>query len=268
MEFIAAPFLYDWPEIRPETNACWALIADTLRANGIAAPTKLTRSRPPERLWTDPGLLLGQTCGYPYVTRLRGRVRLVGTPRYDVEGCRGTDYSSFVVVHRRRAAVGLEGLRGSRVAVNDRQSQSGYSALRLLVAPLADNGRFFADTMVTGSHRASLHAVAGGTADLCAVDAVCWALAKRHDPELAGCLAVVAETKPAPGLPMICARSVTDPVLRHLRAALLETVESRLPGRTRRALCLGGFSVLPDSTYQRIADMERQAVALGYPILA
>jgi len=268
MGFIAAPTLYDWPEIRPEADTCWALIAAALRANGVRAPPTLSRSHPPERLWADPDLLLGQTCGYPYVTRLRARVRLVGTPRYDAEGCRGTDYRSFVVVHRRRAAIELDGLRGGQVAVNDRQSQSGYSALRLLIAPLAENGRFFADTLVTGSHRASLQAVASGAADLCAVDAVCWTLAKRHDPKTTACLAVVGETAPAPGLPMICARSIPDPVLRQLRSALLETIDSRLPERTRRALCLDGFRVLPDSAYQRIADMELQAVALGYPTLA
>ncbi len=66
--------------------------------------------------------------------------------------------------------------------INGRDSQSGYSALRAIVAPYAGGGRMFSDVSVSGSHRASLRAVAEGRADVATIDAVCWAMAERHEP--------------------------------------------------------------------------------------
>ena len=62
--------------------------------SGCAQPGSLRRRRstgraPHEAVWRDPGLVLSQTCGFPFSTRLRGMVRLVGTPIYDVRRLRG-----------------------------------------------------------------------------------------------------------------------------------------------------------------------------------
>lgn len=265
--YLAAPSLYDWPEIRRDTNACWHLIADALRASGVPAPRDLTRDRSLDDLWRDHALLFGQTCGYPYVTRLRRTVQLVGTPCYAVDGCEGPSYKSFLVVRRDHADCTLEALRGHRVAVNAQDSQSGYSALRHLIAPLARHGWFFGDTVITGSHRASMRAVAHGHADLCAVDAVCWELAARHDPAIRTRLRVVAETYPAPGLPLICARSIPDDVVDRLRSVVSQVLNRGLPSAIRHALCIAGIQWVPDLAYNRILEMETEAAARGFPEL-
>ena len=81
--------MYDWPEVQWAHDALWAAIAKRLQALGVEAPAMLDRLRPAEDVWLDPGLVLSQTCGWPYSTRLLDKVRIVATPVYEVEGCEG-----------------------------------------------------------------------------------------------------------------------------------------------------------------------------------
>ena len=78
--------MYDWPEVRAGTDALWAAIATNLAAVGIDAPDRLDRTTPAGDAWTSPDLLVGQTCGRPYVNGLAGRVALLGRPTYDAAG--------------------------------------------------------------------------------------------------------------------------------------------------------------------------------------
>ena len=59
------------------------------REAGVEAPEALTRGGDLDGTWRDPGLLFGQTCGYPYVTRLSDAVTLIATPEYSFPGCEG-----------------------------------------------------------------------------------------------------------------------------------------------------------------------------------
>jgi hypothetical protein len=172
--------MYDWPEVQWANDALWAAIRDRLRASGIAAPENLDRNTPREELWTDPALVLSQTCAWPYVTRLTGRVALVATPVYDVDGCVGPLYSSFLIARADQRRARLSAFRGLRFAFNAGDSLSGYVALRQAMKS-EGLGLSDVDWHETGGHRASLLAVSGGVADLAAIDAVCWALAGRHD---------------------------------------------------------------------------------------
>ena len=194
-------------------------------------------------------------------------MHLIATPCYDVPGCDGPHYSSFVLVRKHAGIDAVEALRGRTVAYNGPRSQSGYSALRALVAPHARAGQFFGETVKTGSHRASLRAVAEGRADVCAVDAVCWALARRHEPGAAGRLAVLSRTPSTPGLPLICAATHDPGTAARIREAVTETLVAGLDQGVRKALFLDGSENLAPAAYDRIAAMERTAVEAGYPAL-
>src|SRR3546814_4899140 len=78
----------------------------------------------------------------------------------------------------------LADLKGRRAAVNAADSQSGCHALRHAAMDLADEGHFFGSVVLTGSHRASMQAVAAGEADVCAIDCVTWCLLQRSEPAL------------------------------------------------------------------------------------
>ena len=109
--------------------------------------------------WLDPGLWLSQTCGYPLVTHLAGRVRLVGTFCYQVPGSTGHLCRSQLVVRAEDRNQSLTDFRGGTVAYNSTDSQSGYNSLRAMVAPLAEGGRFFDRAVASGSHLRSVELV-------------------------------------------------------------------------------------------------------------
>lgn len=260
--------MYDWPELREATDAWWAALAAAFRAEGLAdVPARLTRGRSPQDLWGAPDLFLSQTCGYPLMHAWAGRLQPVATPHYEAEGCDGPDYCSFVLVRADEAAADLEGLRGKRAAYNDAQSQSGYSAFRAAVAPHARDGRFFASTVRSGAHLASMALVASGEADVCAVDSVVWALARRHHGALAQRLRVLARTPAAPGLPLVTASARPEADVARMRTALRAAIDAPGLGAVRRPLLLRDFAVRGLDTYERIVQLERFAMDAGYPNL-
>ena len=174
---IATLQMYDLPEVRAATDDWWTGLARALRRAGLSeVPTRLTRDGSPEGPWRDPVFLLGQTCGYPLMHGLAVVVQVVATPAYDAPGCEGPQYRSVFLVREDEVARSLAELRGRIAAVNSPQSQSGYSALRSAVAPLARDGGFFSQVIETGGHVQSARAVAEGRADLAALDCVTYAL--------------------------------------------------------------------------------------------
>ncbi len=236
--------MYDWPEVRGATDAFWAVLRAALRVRGLAAPEALERRRGLMEVWTDPRLVLGQTCGLPFVRHLAGRVAVVGALDYGLPGCAPGEYRSAVVVRAEDARQGLEAFRGARLALNATDSQSGYAAMLHHVAPLAEGGRFFGAAVVTGSHAGSAALVAEGGADIAALDHVSWDLWRRHRGD--GGLRVLMVTDPTPGLPLVTAGEV-GPV----RAAVAEAVEG-LPEAVREALGIRGFREYDAADYAMI----------------
>ena len=236
MKAVAALPMYDWPEVAAATDALWAEVRDRLRIEGVAAPEGLARGRGLAAVWTDPGLVLGQTCGLPLVQALAGRVEVVGALDYGLPGCPAGWYRSVVVARAADGRAGLSDFRGATLAINGTDSQSGWGSILHHAAPLARDGRFFGALRVTGAHADSVRAVASGAADITAIDAVSWGLAQRFVPEAAR-LQVLFLTEPTPGLPLIAAKG-TD-VAPHRRA--VAAAMAGLDAEVRVALGVRGF---------------------------
>ena len=264
----AALTMYDLPELKHQTDALWSALADAFRDQGVEnVPPMLERPANLLALWTAPDLLLSQTCGYPLTHVLAGKVHVVATPCYDAFGCTGANYSS-VVVTREGGPDSVDALRDTKAAFNSHDSQSGYAALRAWVAPHARNGRFFASTIETGGHAASLTAVRDGAADVCAADAVTFALLKRYRPGDVEGLAIIDTTPCAPGLPLVTALGTDDIMIARMREALTSVAMRPDLAETRSALLLRGFEFLPAENYRAIVEMERSCIDQGYPELA
>jgi ABC-type phosphate/phosphonate transport system substrate-binding protein len=240
--------MYDWPQVRAETDALWSALRERFRAAGIPAPDVLDRDLGEFEAWLHPGLVLGQTCGLPFVQHLRGRVTMLGAPDYGVAGCPPGWYRSVIVVRADDPRGRLADFADARFALNGRRSQSGYGAMAHEVAKVAQ-GRFFATGLATGSHAASACAVAEGRADIAALDAVSWRLIRAHVPAAAE-LRVLAESDPTPGLPWIAGGDV-DPGPRRQAAA---AAVAALDGEVRAALGLFGFVPLEAADYAVIRD--------------
>ncbi|MBB2972416.1 ABC-type phosphate/phosphonate transport system substrate-binding protein [Mesorhizobium sp. RMAD-H1] len=131
MRYIAALPMYDWPELRDETDARWAAMRDQLRRQGIDAPEDLTRRNgdmpaapggirdekgnviaadpatlPPDELdlgmlWRHPNLLVAEACWGPMELGLGSHVSVAGQTDYDgIAGGSGVFYSSVIVARR------------------------------------------------------------------------------------------------------------------------------------------------------------------------
>ena len=267
---IAALPMYDFPELRADTDALWARLARSLRAAGIGGiPDVLCRDRGHLEIWRDRNLLLAQACEYPLAVGLAGEVQLVATPLYTADGCFGPLYRSAIVVWRYEPVHRLSEMRGRRCAVNELSSNSGMNLLRAAIAPLTINGRgFFESVTVSGSHRRSLEMIADGEADLAAIDCVTWAHLQRLAPRLTGDLRVLAWTDASPSLPLITAAGTDAATLRALRLALAEAVNDPALDAVRERLFLAGFDFSPDPSFAGVRGLADQAARLRYPEIA
>lgn len=245
---VAALPMYDWPELRKETDQFWEKLRESLTRFGFPAPRNLDRDRSNDAIWHDKNLLLAQTCGLPFVRDLSVDVSLVGTPAYDLD-CGAGSYYSVIVVHADSDIQSLQQVAGLRLAYNNRNSQSGYAALAYALQDSAQDGSPFSASICTGSHRASIISVAQHEADIAAIDAVTWKIAQRYEQSTRS-LRVLALTEPTPGLPFICAnRSDWHPDRIHL--AVVEAMAS-LDEECRLALMLSGFAHTLPSDYDII----------------
>lgn len=248
----------------PVKAAFWARIGAQLTRYGFeSVPSLLTCSNPWDALLTTPGLLLGQTCGYPLMTLQQGRLTYVATPCYEAPGCDGPNYSSAIMVRMDDPATCIEDLRGRRLAFNATHSQSGYNALRALVAPLSANGRFFGDALETGGHAASLHAVATGQADCCATDSVCLALLHDTEPDFMAGLKRIGWTPSAPVLPFVTSPSTPPDRLKLLRQALIDVANDPANRDITAPMRIKGVQVLDARAYDVLLDQKNRAARLG-----
>jgi ABC-type phosphate/phosphonate transport system substrate-binding protein len=266
---IASLGMYDLPEVAAATDTWWAGIARALTRDGVAdVPARLTRDQAAQVVWRAPDLLLSQTCGYPLMHEFAGRLRVVATPCYACAGCDGPAYCSLIVVRADDAARTLADLRDRVAAANAADSQSGYSALRAEVAPLAKSGRFFSQVVLSGGHAESLGLVADGRADVCAVDCVTHALLTRNRPAAVAGLRVLGRTVAAPGLPYVTRADADDALVQRLRTALFAALADPALAAARETLLIAGAEVLPEDGYRRILEIEKAAQARGYARLA
>jgi ABC-type phosphate/phosphonate transport system substrate-binding protein len=245
--------MYDWPEVRAATDD-WAY--GVLRHLGRAG---LPLDRNPDYFsgWRRGDLVFSQTCGYPFTHEFRGRFGYIATPHYAVPGCEGANYCSFVFARQERP---LAEFRASRAAVNSPDSMSGMLALKLVFAAHAEAGRFFSQVLQTGSHARSMIAVRDGKADICAIDSVCVALARRYRPDYLEGLVEIARSPMVPALPFVTAPG-RDPA--EFRLALARAFGDPHLAPAREALFLDRHSILAEDAYDLILRLERQMEARG-----
>ncbi len=205
-------------------------------------PDQLTPSEDVWRIWEHPDLLFSQTCGYPYRARLHDKVQLIGTPDYGVAGCPPGYYRSVFVKRRGDPRHDLSGFQGACFAYNDALSQSGWAAP---VAQMVSEGVRPGALVETGGHAASARAIADGSADFAALDAVTWEMIARSEMEITDQIVPFAETAPSPGLPYITGpKGDSDALAR----AVTEAIET-LPVDTREMLLLRGLALIPAEDY-------------------
>jgi ABC-type phosphate/phosphonate transport system substrate-binding protein len=260
--------MYDLPELAEVTDAWWRGLRGHFAAQGFGdLPEALNRQGDPVDRLKAPGLIFAQTCGFPLTHKLKDHVLLLATPRYAAPGCAGATYVSWIVVRKEDPARTPADLRGHRVAYNDDGSQSGYNALRALIAPIAQGQPFFGAMVASGAHRNSLALVKAGKADVAALDCVTFALIARRAPAEVQGIRVLCASAAAPGLPYVTAATTSAADVARLQAGIAAAFADPALEETRAALLLDGCEILPRSAYDVIPAMEQAAIAAGYPQL-
>ncbi len=214
----------------------------------------------------SPDLLLGHTCGYPLITKLVRTHKPVCVAQFDVKGCDGIHYSSWIVARESHPGRRLNDFSGSTATFNNRDSNSGMNVLRYEVSRVANGAPFFRQTLISGSHLASIRNLAQGHADIAAIDAVTWHFARqRNRPGIPG-TRIIGQTVSTAGLPFVQPkRSELDPssLTRAMNACLEE-----LPSSIRSFLAIKRFSRIEADAYRPLLELEAFARDHHYPELA
>mgnify|MGYP001828742204 CR=1 FL=1 len=177
----------------------WGLIRDALRAQAIAAPDGLDHDIDHMDSWGHENLVLGQICNLPLRAVIMNKVTVIGAADYGLDGCPPGHYRSNFVVHRDCLAEDPAAMFDARFVCNEPLSQSGYGAAQLWAQA---QGSQFQLSATTGSHRASIEAVATGIGDIAAIDAQTWRIECAENPQTQA-LKVIGHTAPSPGMTFI-----------------------------------------------------------------
>ena len=267
MARLAALPMYDFPELIDAHNALWGFVADELRHAGVVeVPHALDRVMAYDQTWTNPNLLLGQSCGLPIVDQLDGLVAVVGGFAV-TDGSPDATYASKLVVHAESEVQSLADVdwsRGIRVAINGWDSLSGCVSFGAACAEALQNGSIpptaaFALVEPTGGHVLSAAALVDRTLDLACMDGHTLALLQQHRPEAVAHLRVIGSGPTVPCLPLITALGVDDELRAHLRSALSAAAEAQSLASARQALGITGFVAYGNDRYEPIRDMHQKA---------
>ncbi|WP_219266954.1 phosphate/phosphite/phosphonate ABC transporter substrate-binding protein [Pseudomonas sp. Xaverov 259] len=216
-------------------------------------------------LWLAPELLVTQTCGYPLMTQLRGKVRVIGRPRYELAHSSNGEHCSLLLTRDDNPRTQLADFYNSRGVINGHDSNSGMNLLRERLAPLQHDGRFFANVGISGAHRESLRWLREGRADLAAIDSVTYDYLARFAAEEVSGLRIVTHSAPSPTLPYIGPLHLNDQQAAHIRDVMNQALQD-LP---HVVATLGIQAVLPASEddYQVLLNYQQAAATAGYPHL-
>ena len=221
---IACLPMYDRPALRWATDQLWEAIATGLKNRGIDAPESLSRDADYTRMWNNPDLLLGMTCGKPYRDGLHHNRVLVGNYDYGLEGCPPGFYNSHIIANASADLACLAECAGLRFCYNGDNSESGFACVRRIVGDL---DVFCGAQMVSGGHQTSVEMVVAGEADFAAIDASAWRYILADDSELASRVKVIDSTDPVPGLPFITAHGdLVEPLAEAAVEALASAPEA------------------------------------------
>ncbi len=240
---IASLPMYDRPETAATLDTLWA---ETRARLPFDTPVRLTREGNLWDHWADPALVLSQTCGYPYRSRLIGKVQIVGSPDNRLPGCPPGHYNSIFVVRAGDPRSALPEFARAPFAYNEPLSQSGWGAPQNHVAGL---GFSFSNTVYTGGHVNSARAVAEGCADIACIDALTWKLIQRHEAYAAE-LRELDRTDPTPALPFITAPGYDAAAI----AAALAGALDALPPAARDTIGLYGLAQVTDAQYLAVPN--------------
>ena len=259
---LACSRLYD---VTPLHAAAWRdMFAEVGRLAGVDLRVVDWRAPAPlGGLWKRPDQGLVFLCGRPYV-QAGARHCIIGAPLGPDSGEKAV-YRTLVLARASSGWTRLEQSFGSRLGHMGAHSQSGYNALRFLLAPHAAGRKLYAESVELETPADCLKALSEGRVDVVPLDSYFYHLLvsaqKERQQEL-----VILGRSPLTAMPFLAASPGTeDSVVSALREALAEWSRASCGEALRRTLCMRGFCLPSPSDYAVLAEQEAGALRLGYP---
>lgn len=237
---------YPFDDVQWAYEKLWATVA---KSCSWVSPD-LIWSGSPAKLWSSNELFVSQTCGWPLVTRLANKVRVVGAFRQTTPESASHFYRSVVIARVDGTPFDFQ---GSVAAVNDTESLSGWISLIAAIHGPQESWR--GTTSISGSHVESIQMLARGEADIASIDSVSWAHAKRIHPELTSRLFVICNGPLVPCLPIITHHSTSDTQLEELRSAIAVATHEDSTVHATAALFISGFDPLDLDDYLSLRNL-------------
>lgn len=229
-----------------DLQAAWEHLWDDVRSRLSFDAPALDWDVDPHVASRRDDLLLGQTCGWPLIKDLAQLVHVVGTFDCTVDGASDGTYRSVLVSNIDEPLTSILRRADLRVAVNSRDSLSGWISL-LSVANA--EGVELGDIEWTGAHAISIEAVRDGRCQLASIDAVSLAhLGGRG-------LSMVGHGPRVPCLPLVTSRSMPGAVVDNLRVALAAAVADAAMAETLATLKVRGFLTMELADYQAVSNL-------------
>ena len=212
----------------------------------------------------DPALYFGQTCGYPLMTQLQETFTPFCTACFDVPGSSGKYYSSQIIVNADSNIDCLAQCADCVVAINNLDSNSGMNVLRYALACLGATPHFFSDLLISGSHLASVQAVAERRATVAAIDCVSFQLILDAYPGFGTQVRPIMLSHQTCGLPFVIPDKSPQIAMQRRYTEALQHACDRLSPQSRQCLHLAGFEEVSLHDYEQILDLEHYALEHGF----
>ena len=237
---------YPFEDVAWAYDKLWAATAS--RCSWL--PRKLTRTQDPTKLWQSDGAFVSQACGWPLVTRLANKVRVIGAFRQTTPESASHFYRSVVVGRVDGTPFDFQ---GSVAAVNETESLSGW--ISLIAAIHGPQEAWRGEVRISGSHSESVRMLCRGEADIASIDSVTLAHLRRINPATIDSLFVICNGPLVPCLPIIAHQSITESQLSQLRQALSESTRDQLIVDATSALFINGFDPLDLDDYLSLRNL-------------
>jgi len=260
--------MYNQPALLPLWQAWWQGVVPYLKAAGIEQiPSQLCWPDDYMAHWRQPELLLSQICSLPLVDHLQGQVQYVASPMFSTSMQNGSNYCSLLMVREGSDIHRLKDLKNARVAINDRDSQSGYGILN---HSFMQTGLLLEDMVAgyaqSGAHVQSLTWLQQGKVDLAAIDCISYHFIAKHQPHLLEGLRSLGKTAYTQGHAWVTSIATSAITISQLRHGLRNAMAAPELAAIQLELGLTGMEVVHDSGLTPTATMQKSTQSAGYDI--
>jgi ABC-type phosphate/phosphonate transport system substrate-binding protein len=241
---IASLGMYPFAHLRDAYDSLWHAIRRRL-SDG---PDELDLDVDLHDAWRRSDLLLGQTCGWPLVSSLSDQVAVIGAFDVVAPFAAGGRYRSVLVAAK---PLGIEQWKADRTAVvaqNGPDSLSGWISMQWAWGGAPPN------VMTTGSHVASMRAVASGAAQVASIDALTFEFFAESEPAVAGHLHVIGHGPVVPSLPLVTSTALADRV-DEVRSAIADAVADPSMAAVCRRLRIRGLVPFELADYEPLREL-------------